>query len=46
VVLLRKSFPQKTNLQPAADLNVTKGKKFKSIRFGKIAKAKAAFFEE
>jgi hypothetical protein len=25
VVLLRKSFPQKTNLQPAAELNVTFG---------------------
>jgi hypothetical protein len=30
VVLLRKRFPQKTNLQPAAELNVTKGKKFKA----------------
>jgi hypothetical protein len=30
VVLLRKSFPQKTNLQPAAELGVTKGKKFKA----------------
>jgi hypothetical protein len=46
VVLLRKSFPQKTNLQPAAELNVTKGKKFKGFRFGSIAKAKAVFFEE
>jgi hypothetical protein len=46
VVLLRKSFPQKTNLQPAAELNVTNGKKFKSFRFGNIEKAKAVFFEE
>jgi hypothetical protein len=46
VVLLRKSFPQKTNLQPAAELNVTKGKKFKSFRFGNIVKAKSVFFEE
>jgi hypothetical protein len=30
VVLLRKSFPQKTNLQPAAELNVTEGKKLKA----------------
>jgi hypothetical protein len=30
VVLLRKSIPQKTNLQPAAELNVTKGKKLKA----------------
>jgi hypothetical protein len=33
-------------LQFAGERNVTKGKKFKSIRFGKIAKAKAVFFEE
>jgi hypothetical protein len=30
VVLLRKSIPQKTNLQPAAELNVTEGKKLKA----------------
>jgi hypothetical protein len=30
VVLLRKSFPQKANLQTAAELNVTNGKKFKA----------------
>jgi hypothetical protein len=46
VVLLRKSFPQKANLLTAAELGVTKGKKFKSVRFGNIEKAKAVFFEE
>ena len=30
MVLLRKSFPQKANLQTAAELGVTKGKKFKA----------------
>jgi hypothetical protein len=30
VVLLRKSFPQKTNLQPAAELNVTVSKILKA----------------
>jgi hypothetical protein len=34
------------NLQTAAELSVTKGKKFKSFRFGNIEKAKAVFFEE
>ena len=46
VVLLRKSIPQSRNLKAAAELNVTKGKKFKSVRFGNIEKAKAVFFEE
>jgi hypothetical protein len=46
VVLLRKSIPQNRNLKAAAELNVTKGKKFKSFRFGNIAKAKSVFFEE
>jgi hypothetical protein len=46
VVLLRKRFPQKTNLQTAAELGVTKGKKFESFRFGNIAKAKSVLFEE
>jgi len=30
MVLLRKSIPQKRNLKAAAELNVTKGKKFKA----------------
>ena len=30
MVVLRKSFPQKANLQPAAELGVTKGKNFKA----------------
>jgi hypothetical protein len=46
VVLLRKSIPQKTNLQPAAELNVTKGKNFKATASETSQKQKRYFFEE
>jgi hypothetical protein len=40
VVLLRKSIPQKYNLKPAAELNVTLGKKLKAAVTGKSQKQK------
>jgi hypothetical protein len=46
VVLLRKSFPQKTNLQTAAELGVTVKREPENYSFGKIEKAKAVNFEE
>jgi len=46
VNLLRKFLSQKYNLKPAAELNVTKGKKFKATASETSQKAKAVFFEE
>jgi hypothetical protein len=46
VVLLRKIFPQKNYLNSAVYRNVTKGKNFKSFRFGNIEKEKAVSFGE
>ncbi len=43
VVLLRKSIPQKYNLKPAAELNVTLGKKLKATAAVKSQKQKLMF---
>jgi hypothetical protein len=45
VVLLRKSIPQKTNLQTAAELSVTKGKKFKATASEASQKQKRYFLK-
>ncbi len=45
MVLLRKSFPQKTNLQTAAELGVTKGKKFKATASETSKKQKLYFLK-
>jgi hypothetical protein len=45
VVLLRKRFPQKTNLQPAAELNVTEGKKLKATASETSQKQKRHFLK-
>jgi hypothetical protein len=43
VVLLRKSIPQKTNLQTAAELGVTEGKKLKATASEASQKQKRYF---
>jgi hypothetical protein len=45
VVLLRKSFPQKANLLTAAELGVTKGKKFKATASETPQKQKRYFLK-
>ena len=45
MVLLRKSIPQKTNLQPAAELNVTESKKLKATASETSQKQKLHFFK-